>query len=260
MAKRNKKEIATEEIEDPKERNIIGAMMTDKIFVNWCFKYRVDEDCFEDDKAKLIFKSIEILKKSNSNIDLLTVSERLKIDNDGVIPITCVADTVRDVDVKMAYTEMKKRLKKYANNTPVYSLKEDIDWHLERHGLDLRYIVDFDNNIEFAYFCERFKMWVDNQEINSCLGRLGDPSTSVYDRQFCAGVLFAVKKFEIIFGAFKETARGESMGINLYDLIGQYDSWKKNNSFPFPVTFRSKMADYEYKTNDQDEPLSDIPF
>lgn len=248
MARKNKPPLV--EIEDPIERNIIGAMMTDKIFVNWCFKYRVTEDCFEDERAKSTFLAIKNLKKDYNEIDLLIVSERLRINhNDGLVPSECLAHAVKNVDVKRAYTEMKKRLKKHGDIVPVYNLAENI----ERHSVvDFRYIVDFDSNKEFAYFCERFKMWVENEEINSCLEKLGDPSTSVYERQYCAGVLFAVKRFETIFGAFKETSRGDNMGINLYDLIYQYDNWKKYNTIPFPATFRSSMLD--------DEPLSDIPF
>lgn len=261
MDQQDERDITPEGIVNPIERNIIGAMLTDKVFVKWCFKFRVTEDCFEEDKGKLIFESIKILKKAGSNIDMFSVYELLRVEgNNDAISLSSLDEAAQNVDVTAAYTEMKKRLKEHGIRIPAYSINDNI----KKNKMRLQYAVDFDNNIEFAYFCERFKMWADNEEIKECLERLADPQTSTYDRQYCAGVLFAVKTFEAIFGKERRTASGESMGINLYDLINQYDSWKEGNpaSLPSGSLLEESSSNFHFNPFDikNDSFDNEVPF
>lgn len=258
MDQQDERDITPEGIVNPIERNIIGAMIVDKKFQNWCFKKQITGDCFEDATAKLILNAIQKLKNAGKSVEFGTIFQANGQDNP--IPISCIINAVSEVNVKAAYTETEIRLNEHGISTPAYSIEENI----KKHKMRLQYAVDFDNNVEFAYFCERFKMWVDNEKIKDSLDRLADPDTSPYQRQFSAGVLFAVKTFEAIFGKERRTASGESMGINLYDLINQYDSWKEGNpaSLPSGSLLEESSSNFHFNPFDtKNDPFdNEVPF
>jgi hypothetical protein len=258
MAKRKRKNIfETEPLAESKlddwiieEINILGAMMIDNIFMLWCAKYRTTVDMFEHEEAKLLFTAIDSLRKERAPVDLLTVSEKLRQTGliERITPVT-LANMTAIADVKRAYTSMKKRIK--VLELPVYDISEEI---VTRKKDEYKTIINFDENIEFRHFVERFKMWVNNQEIQHCLQRLGSPETSVNDRQFCAGVLFAVKRFEAIFDFFIENEAGDNLGIQLSDLINQHDDWKKGEKARRKEAEAVASFGFERKVPD------DIPF
>jgi hypothetical protein len=268
MAKRKRKNLfeseppETKSIDTMEEANILGAMMVDKVFLLWCAKYHTTVDTFENDECKLLFTAIDSLRKERQPVDLLTVSERLRESGliETITPVT-LSNLTAIADVQKAYATMKKRIK--VLEIPVYDINEEIKKNKKR---EYKTVIDFDANIEFRHFAGRFKLWVNNQEIKNCLQRLGSPETSVNDRQFCAGVLFAMKRFESIFESFLEDEKGVYLGINLYDLINQYDDWR-NGEEVIQQAIPSKMNDSHYFNFEGkkvkivvDDPVGDPPF
>lgn len=223
------------------EANIIGAMMTDKVFMFWCFKYRVTENDFKNEDAKTMFHLIETLKNQGGLVDLHTVTEFINEHGIGerFTPLI-LANIAKNADLKTAYASVKKRIKGRELSDMVYNVMEQIE---RRRKDEYKTVINFNENEEFRRFAERFVMWTEDKEIRSSLARLASPDTSVYDRQFYAGVLFAVKRFEHIFD-MEEDEEGNLIGIKLSDVVNQYENWKKDFREEEPaLVFRSKIQD-----------------
>jgi replicative DNA helicase len=63
------------------EEAVLGALMIDTQSIDECLMIIKDSDVFYKDSHKLIFEAIKSLKLANENVDLLTVSYKLKTTN-----------------------------------------------------------------------------------------------------------------------------------------------------------------------------------
>jgi hypothetical protein len=227
MAKTRKKIFEKEPplLENLEEANILGSMIKDKVFMFWCFKYQTTEDLFEHEEAKKLFNVIKAVKSDGDPVDILTISEKSRIlgFSETLTPVLFVK-IEEWANVIKAYASMKKRIKDYGLKIPIYNLPEE-----QRRAKKDEYnvVVDFEINLEFRRFVERYLMWAESPEIKNSLTRLANPDTSVNDRQFCAGVLYALKKFEAYFDQYIEDENGDLLGITMSDLLNQYDDWKR---------------------------------
>lgn len=56
MKKQRKNVFEPMPLHNAEESNILGAMMTNNVFMLWCFKYHVSEECFEGEDSKILLR------------------------------------------------------------------------------------------------------------------------------------------------------------------------------------------------------------
>lgn len=155
--------------------NILGSMMTDKIFCLWCFKYGINLDLFPTEKSSVIFAAIKQVCKAGLPVDILSVTEKIKASFT-VPPVSpyLVASCTNNVNLAQAYAFCKK----------VLGLREHKSVVIE--NLNSPFKPDIDYSVKYIEFLE-------SPEFKNTLKRLTDPSTNNFDRQFCAGFIRAIE-------------------------------------------------------------------